>query len=132
MKPSWKGGWTRPEQTGARPTDMTILELYERVNLKRPLEQRRFFDYFNDTAGELLGLYSKFVLREDGDYTPVKSLTEENPVRPLYHEAMADNILFLAGEDSTYKGEFVRKAEAAQLRYWNGDIKGRRVKRDFF
>lgn len=109
---------------------MTVLKMYEKVNLKTPLEQRRFFNYLNDSIEELQELYSKFVFDDGKGHALIESLTDECPVRPFYHEAIIDNILFLAGAGDTYKGEFVRKAEMAQLRYWHQDVKGRHVKRE--
>lgn len=111
---------------------MTILEIYEKVSLRTPLEQRRFFNYFNDSVREIESLYSSFgdlVFLRDKEFEPVKSLEDENTVRALYHEAIVDNIIFLAGGDASYKAEFARKAEAAWLKYWNDNAKGRRTLR---
>ena len=97
---------------------MTILEIYEKVSLRTPLEQRRFFNYFNDSVREIESLYSSFgdlVFLRDKEFEPVKSLEDENTVRALYHEAIVDNIIFLAGGDASYKAEFARKAEACLL-----------------
>lgn len=108
---------------------MTILEIFEKVNLTVPLEQRRFFNYFNDTVNELLSKYSGFVTVENAEYTPVMSLYDDNTVLPLYAQAIVDNILFLAGEGELYKSEFMRKARDAYLKYWNDNAKGRRIRR---
>lgn len=108
---------------------MTLLEIFEKVNLVVPLEQRRFFNYFNDTVNELNTLYDGFVLETKGEYTPPQDLSDSVQVLPLYHNAIVDNILFLAGQNETYKGEFVRKSRLAYLKYWNDNAKGRRVKR---
>lgn len=107
---------------------MTIKEIYERVSLKIPLDQRRFFNYFNDTVDELESLYSGFVFNDDTEFAPIKSLDDENVVLPLYSGAIVDNILFLAGRD-TYKGEFIRKSRDAYLKYWSDKAKGRKIKR---
>ena len=45
---------------------MTLLEIFEKVNLVIPLEQRRFFNYFNDTVNELNTLYDGFVFESEG------------------------------------------------------------------
>lgn len=108
---------------------MTLLEIFEKVNLVIPLEQRRFFNYFSDTVNELNTLYDGFVLEEKGEYTPPKKLSDSVQVLPLYHNAIVDNILFLAGQDETHKSEFLRKSKAAYLKYWNDNAKGKRVKR---
>lgn len=110
---------------------MTLTQLYEKVSLKLPMEQRRFFNYLNDSVAEVLALYPGFVSGVGKDI-PVKtytSLSDEFSVLPRYHEAIADNILFLGGADEMYKSEFLRKAENAYLAYWNQYAKGRRVRR---
>lgn len=112
---------------------MTILEIFEKVNLVTPIEQRKFFNYFEDTVNELQSLYSDFgdfVFIKDSEYTPPKSLTEyNNVVLPLYHNAIVDNILFLATNEEVYKGEFMRKSDDAFKKYWNDNAKGRRKRR---
>ncbi len=111
---------------------MTILEIFEKVNLVTPIEQRRFFNYFEDTVNELQSLYSDFgdfVFIEGKEYTPPKSLNADNVVLPLYHNSIVDNILFLATNEETYKGEFIRKSDDAYKKYWNMNAKGRRKRR---
>ncbi len=150
---------------------MTILEIFEKVNLVIPIEQRVFFNFFEDTVNELQSLYGDFVfiqdkkagpengnsyiisvdangnkyldgiIRDDSivvndskkvsdvSYTPPKSLNDDNVVLPLYHNAIVDNILFLANKGEQYKGEFIRKSRDAYLKYWNDNAKGRRVRR---
>ena len=63
------------------------------------------------------------------EYTPPKSLTDDNVVLPLYHNSIVDNILFLVGKGEQYKGEFIRKSKDAYLKYWNDNAKGRRIRR---
>ena len=108
---------------------MTILEIFEKVNLIFPIEQRVFFNFFEDTVNELQSLYGDFVFIEDKTYTPPESLSDENVVLPLYTGAIVDNILFLAGKGEVYKTEFIRKSRDAYLKYWNDNAKGRRVRR---
>lgn len=110
---------------------MTILEIFEKVNLIFPIEQRIFFNFFEDTVNELQSLYRDFVFIEGKKYTPPESLTDEdeNVVLPLYAGAIVDNILFLAGKGEGYKSEFIRKSKDAYLKYWNDNAKGRRVRR---
>ena len=108
---------------------MTILEIFEKVNLVIPMEQRVFFNFFEDTVNELQSLYGDFVFIKDKVYTPPKTLDDESVVLPLYHNAIVDNILFLANKGKAYQGEFERKAKEAYLKYWNDNAKGRRIRR---
>lgn len=108
---------------------MSMLELFEKVNLKTPLEQRRFFRYFEDTVTELLSMYSGFVFEKGAEYHPPETLSDDNVVLPLYHNAIADNIIFLAGREEFYKTEFMRKSRDAFLKYWNDNAKGRKLKK---
>ena len=108
---------------------MTILEIFEKVNLVVPIEQRIFFNFFADTVNELQSLYRDFVFIKDTEYTPPTSLSDENVVLPLYHNSIVDNILFLANKGEMYKSEFLRKSKDAYLKYWNDNAKGRRIRR---
>ena len=114
---------------------MTILEIYEKVNLIIPMEQRVFFNFFEDTVNELESLYGDFLFIKDKEYTPPESLTDEEGneaetvVLPLYHNSIVDNILFLANKGEQYKSEFIRKSRDAYLKYWNDNAKGRRIRR---
>ena len=108
---------------------MTLLEIFEKVNLVIPLEQRRFLNYFGDTVNELNTLYNGFVLSSEGEYTPPQKVTDSVDVLPLYHNSIVDNILFLAGQNESYKSEFIRKSRLAYLKYWNDNAKGKRLKR---
>lgn len=108
---------------------MTVTELYEKVNLVLPLEQRRFFNYFEDTVGQLQSMYNGFVLEDGALYQPPKSLCDTIYVLPLYAGAIVDNIIFLAGGEETHKSEFIRKSKDAYLKYWNDNAKGKKMKR---
>lgn len=111
---------------------MTILEIFEKVNLVTPIEQRRFFNYFEDSVNELQSLYGDFgdfVFIKGKEYTPPKSLSDDNVVLPLYHNSIVDNILFFSTGEETYKAEFMRKSNDAFLKYWNDNAKGRRMRR---
>lgn len=105
-----------------------MLEIYEKVNLITPIEQRQFFNFFEDTVTELQALYSGFVFKKDADCKPPKALSDENAVLPLYYSSIVDNIVFLAGGEETYKSEFIRKSRNAYLKYWNDNAKGRKIK----
>jgi hypothetical protein len=105
-----------------------MLALFEKVNLIMPLEQRRFFNYFDDTVAELSAMYGGFVFEKDTEYHPPEALSDENVVLPLYHNAIVDNIVFSAGGEETHKSEFIRKSRDAFLKYWNDNAKGRKMK----
>lgn len=107
---------------------MSILEIYEKANLVVPIEQRRFFNYFEDSLNELMAMYDGFVLEKGAEYTRPEILSETNVILPLYHNAIVDNILFLAGAGESYKSEFLRKSRDAYLKYWNDNARGRRLK----
>lgn len=115
---------------------MTVLEMYEKVNLRTPVEQRWFFNYLNDSVNEIAGLHGDMpamVFDSNiiaADIVPIETLTDEMIVLPLYHNAIVDNILFLCGQGDTYKGEFVRKTKEAYLHYWNLLSKGKHIKRN--
>lgn len=106
-----------------------MLEIFEKVNLTIPIEQRRFFNFFEDTVTELQSMYSGFVFEKDVEYQPPEALSDKNVVRTLYHGAIVDNIIFLAGGGETHKSEFIRKSRDAYLKYWNDNTKGRKMKR---
>ena len=108
---------------------MTIKEIFEKVNLVAAIEQRRFFNYYEDTVEELSAAYPGFVFSEGAEYTPPEDLNAENVVLPLYHNAIVDNVLFLMTNEPTYKNEFLRKSRVAWLVYWNEKAKGKRIKR---
>jgi hypothetical protein len=117
---------------------MKVKQIYERVSLVTPVWQRQFFDRLNDTILELGGLYGEvpkllYVSDADGEIITeqwVKDLEEELILLPLYHPALADNILYLSNAGDVYKQEFIRKARDAWLKYWNGDAKDRKVKKN--
>lgn len=108
---------------------MSILEIFEKVNLAIPIEQRQFFNYFDDTVKELQSMYSGFVLEKDTEFNPPEALSDNNVVRPLYNNAIVDNIIYLAGGEETHKTEFIRKSRDAYLKYWNDNAKGKKMKR---
>lgn len=76
--------------------EVTLKEIYEKVSLKVPLEQRRFFNFFNDAVAELEALYPDLLFKEGVHFTPVHDLSDENVVLPLYTPAIVDNILYFA------------------------------------
>ena len=110
---------------------MKTREIFEKVNLIYPVEQRRFFNLLNDTISELGGLYGevpKLLYTEAEEPEPVTSLDCEIGILPLYQNAVVDNLLFFLTKEESYKNEFLRKSQAAYLKYWNTNAKGRRMK----
>ena len=107
---------------------MTVRDIYEKVNLSVPMEQRHFFNYFDDTVAELQSMYSGFVAAGD-NYQPPDTLDDGSGILPLYHNAIVDNIMFLAGREEGYKSEFIRKSKAAYLKYWSDSAKGRKMRK---
>jgi len=116
--------------------NMTILEIYEKVSIQAPVEQRLFFNYLNDSVNEIAGLYGEMprtVFNANiaaADIVPAAALTDELALLPLYHNSVVDNILFLCGQGDTHKGEFIRKSREAYLHYWSIHSKGKRIKRN--
>lgn len=109
---------------------MTLIEIFEKVNLKSPIEQRRFFNYYNDTIDEMKSLYSPFVFDDkDAEDSAVNSLDDKITVRPMYITGIVDNILFLNGTGEEYKAQFYDKTRSAWLEYWTRHAKGARIKR---
>lgn len=108
---------------------MTVLEMYEKANLIIPLSQRDFISRLNDTMSELCGMYDSAV-NENSQLSKVNTLYDSIAIRPLYHIAIVDNILFLSGAGETYKVEFLRKADIVNKKYWSENARGRKVKRE--
>ena len=110
---------------------MEIKSIFEKVNLIVPLEQRRFFNYLEDTANELISKYGeKFVLENGASVCSFdNNIDGEINILPLYEKAIVNNILFNAGAGEQYISEFLRHADAAYLFYWRNNAKGKRLKK---
>ena len=108
---------------------MSLLEIFEKVNLVTPIEQRRFLNYFEDSVAELEAMYNGFVFKKGMTWQPPKSLSDESVVLPLYSNAIVDNIIFLSGGEESRKSEFIRKSREAYLKYWNDNAKGKKMRR---
>ena len=108
---------------------MKLREIYEKVILRVRMEERRFFNHFNDTITELEALYPQRVC--DGVFTPFDNLNDDCNVKDLYGPAIVDDIIFLAGEDNdgTYKSEFLRKSQNAAHAIEKKDGKARRIRK---
>ena len=107
---------------------MTLLKIFEKVNLVIPIEQRKFFNFFEDTIEELESMYSGFVVEKDAEFSPPSELSEETVVRQLYKSAIVDNIIFLSTGEETRKSEFTRKSREAYLKYWCDNAKCKKIK----
>lgn len=111
---------------------MRVRTIFEKVNLVYPVEQRRFFNLLNDTINELDGLYgavSKLLYAEGREQEAITDLDCETTLLPLYQNSLVDNVLFFLTKEENYKNEFLRKSQAAYLKYWNTNAKGRKIKR---
>lgn len=108
---------------------MTLLEMYEKISLKTPIEQRKFFNYFDDSVNELMSMYDLVIIDGKTYEAPTTDLYVDNVVLPLYHNAIIDNILFMVSNDANYKSEFVQKSKEAYLKYWKDKAKGKRIRR---
>jgi hypothetical protein len=110
---------------------MNIKSIFEKVNLIIPLEQRRFFNYLEDTANELISKYGeKFVLEKGASVcTFDNNIDGDINILPLYEKAIVNNILFNAGAGEQYISEFIRHAEQAHLYYWRVNAIGKRLKK---
>ena len=100
--------------------NMDFNKMYERVTLVTPLEQRRFFDYYDASVNELCVMFDKkYVFRKGCTYVAPESLNYEDVTREIFHESIIDNILYMAGAGEIYKSEFVRKANLGVKKAWN-------------
>lgn len=108
---------------------MALKKIFEKVSLVVPIEQRRFLNSFEDSVSELEAMYGKYVFRDKESYKPPESIDDEIAVRELFYPAIVDNVLYLTGKEEVYKSEFLRKAHEAYLKYWNEDIKGRKLRK---
>ncbi len=128
-----------PHWHGAAPAELlqrqkgvifiNLTDIYEKVTLAVPLEEKRFLSYTDDTVKELLILCDGFVVPKGEQYETPTKLSVELNVLPLYADAIISNILFAATGDEKYKNEFLRKARLAYLKYWKDGSKGRHMKR---
>lgn len=106
---------------------VNLIKIYEKVNIFTPIEQRKFFNFFEDSVEELQSMYSGFVFEKESEYKPPEKLEDEVPVLALYQDAIVDNIIFLETSDEFRKSEFIRKSREAYLKYWCDNAKGRKI-----
>ena len=65
--------------------EVTLKEIYEKVSLKVPLEQRRFFNFFNDTVAELESIISRLTIqRRCAFYTGTRFIGRKRRITALY------------------------------------------------
>lgn len=121
---------------------------YEETVTITPMDDMRFLNAYEDTVNELVALFPGFVFNTKygneitGDvpdrawqekdlwYEIPDNINDDNPVRPLYWNAIVDNILFLTGNGTeANKTEFARKARTAYGKYWTDNAKGKIIKR---
>jgi hypothetical protein len=103
--------------------------MYEKISLKTPINQRKFFNYYDDSVNELLSMYDIVIAEDKAFEAPTTDLYGDNVVLPLYHNAIVDNILYMISDEANYKSEFIRKSKDAYLKYWNDKAKGVRQRR---
>ncbi|MBP3359937.1 MAG: hypothetical protein J6N52_03715 [Clostridia bacterium] len=111
---------------------MTARLIYEKINLAVPgIEQRRFFNWLNDTIDEMNVLCrdDKYIFVNPGEKSVVDSLDDDINVKDLFAFAIVDNILFLAGVGDAYKSEFIRKTRSVYDKYARDDKKTRIIKK---
>ena len=98
---------------------MEFKKMYERVLLVTPLEQRRFFDYYEASVNELTMMFdAKYVMKKDCKFEAPENIEYEDKTRVFFHEPIIDNILYMAGCGDIYKTEFIRKANQAVKEAW--------------
>ena len=107
MRSELRAANRRPCALITKGNNMTVLEIFEKVNIKTPVEQRLFFNYLNDSVNEIGQFYGDmphtvFNANITADIVPIAALTDEMVLLPLYHNAVVDNILFLCGQGDTY------------------------------
>ena len=99
---------------------MTIKKMYEAVNMRVPIDERTFFEYFNESVAELVLKYkAKYIYTafdEETNNPTVSSLKDENPIFDLYHIAVLYNILYLCGLGDSYKTLSLSYADEAHLK----------------
>ena len=105
-----------------------MLDIFEKVNLAVPIEQRKFFNYFEDTVAELEAMYDGFIYEKGKEFTLPEALSDETIVLPLYKDAIVENIIFLSSGEETRKSEFLRKSRNAYLKYWRDNAKCKKIK----
>ena len=112
----------------------TSLKLFEKVNIRVPLEQRRFFNFLNEVINELISRYgAEYVLESeyaDRGFRPIESLNDPLQLRAHVVNPVLYGILASALGDESAKAEEIRLADEAYAGIWRGGTKGRRIKRN--
>lgn len=104
---------------------MTLIDLFERVNIVASISQRAFIDYYINSVNELMGLYGeKYVIQRNKEFDGnISDIRAENVIMPLYDVPTVDNILYCITGNQEYKSEFLRKADEAYRKYWRDGAK---------
>lgn len=107
------------------------IEIFEKVNLVKEMEQRRFFNALNDTLDELRSMYADILITVNGAADPGEAWNLQDEIEgiDLYLGAIVDNINFINTGNETLKGEFIRKADNAHITDWKNRLKGVFIKR---
>lgn len=92
---------------------MTILEIFEKVNLIIPIEQRIFFNFFEDTVNELQALYGDFVFMKTIQKNGTQSDDSSNVAVDYYGNVYINGNL---AKDVNYD-ELMGNATATVLEY---------------
>ena len=124
---------------------MNLKNLFEKVNIRQPTDERTFLNFFNESVEELYVMFgAKYVTKisadkelpekekdeikseaidtvtEDNSF--VKSLNDKNCVYRHYHLPILYNILYLLGLGDSYKSMFLQRSEEAYQKVWKEQL----------
>ena len=112
----------------------TSLKIFEKVNLRVPVGQRRFFHFLNEAVNELIARYgAEYVLETEyagRGFRPIESLNDPLQLRAQFVNPVLYGILSAALPDDKAKAEELRLADEAYTSVWKDSMKGRRIKRN--
>ncbi|MCI8331334.1 MAG: hypothetical protein HFE78_00695 [Clostridiales bacterium] len=109
---------------------MDIKYLYERVCMQAPIEQDRFLAAVNYTVRELISLYGSDYVQRDGPVRPLLNVNSDPGIYEDYEDALYDNVMYFASNESNYKTDFVAHAQYAYHNVWRKKNKGKRIHRE--
>ena len=95
---------------------MKIGQIYESVTIRTPVDERNFYDYFNETLSEIEMMFdTKYTFKDGCVGSVVSSMEDEFPLMDKYYTAVLFNLLYLCGygDPNSIKSEFIRLANAA-------------------
>ena len=121
---------------------MTLKNIFEKVNIRKQIDERTFLNFFNETVEELYVMFgAKYVTKISADKENaktekdeteenvteensfVKSLCDKNCVYKHYHLPILYNILYLMGLGADYKSLFLQRSEEAYQKVWKENFK---------